>query len=63
MCLKVYSKANGLEDEYHSLYDTGPLPYGEIKNNLYKMLTVTFVGMKAECRQFAVQTHHIDPHN
>ena len=19
--------------------------------------------MKAECRQFAVQTHHIDPHN
>ena len=20
-------------------------------------------GMKAECRQFAVQTHHIDPHN
>ena len=27
------------------------------------MLTVAFVGMKAECRQFAVQTHHIDPHN
>ena len=30
----------------------------------YFTLNLTLsVGMKAECRQFAVQTHHIDPHN
>jgi len=70
-CLKVYSLERGLEDgkdgEYHILYDAGPPPYGEKKLFVvlsYFSLNLTLsVGMKAECRQFAVQTHHIDPHN
>ena len=30
---------------FHTIFNPGPPPYG----------------MKAECRQFAIQTHHIDP--
>ena len=43
--LMAYTLHEGIKNKLHFIMDPGPPPYG----------------MKAECRQHAVQTHHIDP--
>lgn len=42
--LLAYDIKDGIKDLLHIIMDPGPPPYG----------------MKAECRQYAIQTHHID---